>query len=310
MTEQDERAEQLHAAAASPAADVAPPPVPSMTRWGRRAALIYLCVGALALAGMAVETVLGHPGTASMFAAFLSVPWSMLVAGLAPPLPANLPMALGLAARMAPLALFMLLNAAIVAGIAARSERDLTGRGVKALLLVLLAGAVSSNCALSSSQRVLVAAPTSAFEWFNGGVEMTVLGFDLSAVPEWHDHRASLRDVTDLSLMGSFTDPTDSLLSAPAALDLDIRMNDTLSILPRSGTSTVIWGPLHLAPGETHRVDWEEGATRFNANRDALRREIMGDGQFSLVVVSSKPPGSFGGASVDNFRLGATLQVR
>jgi hypothetical protein len=28
---------------------------------------------------------------------------------------------------MAPLALFMLLNAAIVAGIAARSERDLTG---------------------------------------------------------------------------------------------------------------------------------------------------------------------------------------
>jgi hypothetical protein len=96
-----------------------------MTAWGRRAAWIYLGVSALALAGMAIETVLGHPGTASMFAAFLAVPWSMLVAGLAPPLPANLPMALGLAARMVPLALFMLLNAAIVAGIAARSERDL-----------------------------------------------------------------------------------------------------------------------------------------------------------------------------------------
>jgi hypothetical protein len=76
---------------------------------------------------MAIETVLGHPGTASMFAAFLAVPWSMLVAGFAPPLPANLPMAFGLALRMTPLALFMLLNAAIVAGIAARSERDLTG---------------------------------------------------------------------------------------------------------------------------------------------------------------------------------------
>jgi len=308
MTEQDVRGEQLHAAAASQADRVPPPAVSSMTAWGRRAALIYLGVGALALAGMAVETVLGHAGTASMFAAFLAVPWSMLVAGFAPPLPANLPMALGLALRMAPLALFMLLNAAIVAGIAARSERDLTGRGVKALLLVLLAGALSSSCALSSEQRVLVAAPTSTLEFFNGGHEMTILGFDLSAVPEWRDHRASLRDVTDLSLMGSFTAPTDSLVATPAPLDLGIQINDTLSIFPRPGT--IIWGPLHLVPGETHRVDWEDGAKRFNANKDELRREIMGDGQFSLIFVTSKPPGSFGGARVDNFRLGATLQVR
>ena len=126
MTERDERGEQLHAAAASQDTTVRSSPVPSMTAWGRRAAWIYLGVGSLALAGMAIETVLGHPGTGTMFAAFLSVPWSMLVAGCAPPIPTNLPMALGLAARMTPLALFMLLNAAIVAGIAARSERDLT----------------------------------------------------------------------------------------------------------------------------------------------------------------------------------------
>lgn len=128
MTERDGRSEQLHAAAASQ--DSAPrPPVPSMTTWGRRAALVYLGVGALTLVAMGVETVLGHPGTGTMFAAFLSVPWSMLVAGIAPPLPTNLPMAAGLAVRIVPLALFMLLNAAIVAGIAARSERDLTGVG-------------------------------------------------------------------------------------------------------------------------------------------------------------------------------------
>jgi hypothetical protein len=310
MTEQDVRGEQLHAAAASQADGVVPPAVSSMTAWGRRAALIYLGVGTLALVGMAVETVLGHAGTASMFAAFLAVPWSMLVAGFAPPLPANLPMALGLALRMAPLALFMLLNAAIVAGIAARSERDLTGRGAKALLLVLLAGALSSSCALSSQQRVLVAAPTSTLVFFNGGRETTILGFDLSAVPEWRDHRASLRDVTELSLMGSFTNPTDSLVVAPAPVDVEIWVGANLSSLPGSGTSTDIWGPLHLVPGETHRVDWDEGVKRFNANKDVLGREMMGDGQFSLMFVSSKPPGSFGGATVDNFRLGATLQVR
>jgi hypothetical protein len=129
MTERDDRSEQLHAAAASQPTGPVAPPMPSMTVWGRRAAWVYLGVGALALIAMAVETVLGHPGTGTMFAAFLSVPWSMLVAGVAPPLPANLPLAAGLAVRMAPLALFMLLNAAIVAGIAARSERDLTGVG-------------------------------------------------------------------------------------------------------------------------------------------------------------------------------------
>jgi hypothetical protein len=57
-------------------------------------------------------------------------------------------------------------------------------------------------------------------------------------------------------------------------------------------------------------VDWNEGAKRFNGSREALRREIMGDGNFSLLVVSVLPPGSLGGAAVENFRLGATLQVR
>jgi len=75
---------------------------------------------------MLVETVLGHPGAGSMIAAILAAPWSMLMAGLAPPLPRDWPMASGLAVRMIPLALFMLLNAAIIRGIAARSERDLT----------------------------------------------------------------------------------------------------------------------------------------------------------------------------------------
>lgn len=117
--------------AGPPAAPPSPEPAPaaappaSMTVWGRRAAAVYLGVCALALVAMLVETLLGRPGAGSMFAAILAVPWSMLVAGLAPPLPADWPLAAGLAARMVPLALFMLLNAAIVAGIAARSERDL-----------------------------------------------------------------------------------------------------------------------------------------------------------------------------------------
>ena len=98
----------------------------SMAAWGRRSARIYLVVAGLALVAMLVETLLGHPGTGSIFAAILAAPWSMLVASFLPPIPADWPLPAGLAARMVPLALFMLLNAAIIAGIAARSQRDLS----------------------------------------------------------------------------------------------------------------------------------------------------------------------------------------
>jgi len=99
---------------------------PTASAWGRRAARIYMILGAVSLLAMLVETLAGHPGTGTMFAAILAAPWSLLVAGLAPPLPRDWPLAAGLLIRVVPLALFMLLNAAIVRGIAARTERDLT----------------------------------------------------------------------------------------------------------------------------------------------------------------------------------------
>ena len=111
-------------ASSEPDRGVRPAPA-SRTAWGRRSARIYLVVGALALVAMLVETLLGQPGSGSIFAAMLAAPWSMLAASFLPPLPADWPLPAGLAVRMAPLALFMLLNAAILSGIAARSERDL-----------------------------------------------------------------------------------------------------------------------------------------------------------------------------------------
>jgi hypothetical protein len=116
-----------------------------MTLWCRRAARVYLIVAGLALVAMLVETLLGHPGTGTMFAAILAAPWSMLAAALLPPLPRDWPMAAGLAIRMAPLALFMLLNAAIIAGIAARSERDLRGVATRVSALALLLGALAAR---------------------------------------------------------------------------------------------------------------------------------------------------------------------
>jgi hypothetical protein len=143
-----------------------------MSKWGRRASLVYLGVCTLALIAMLVETLLGHPGTGTMFAAILAVPWSMLVAGFAPPLPSNWPMAAGLAVRVIPLALFMLLNAAIIRGIAARSERDLSRSVTRVSVLLVLSALLGSGCILSTRQEVFVAAPAQVLAFFNGTEEL------------------------------------------------------------------------------------------------------------------------------------------
>jgi hypothetical protein len=101
----------------------AQPPRPA-AGLGRGVATIYLLVCAATLVWMVVETLLGRAGIGTMFAAFLGVPWSMLVANFVPLLPANLPMAAGIAIRVALLALFMLLNAAIIRGITARAAAN------------------------------------------------------------------------------------------------------------------------------------------------------------------------------------------
>ena len=283
------------------------PTPPSMTLWGRRAALWYLAVCALALLAMLIETVLGHAGTGTMFAAILAVPWSMLMAGLAPPLPRDWPMAAGLAVRMVPLALFMLLNAFIVASIAARSERDLKSGVSKPLVLVLIAGLLSSGCGLSSKQVVLLTPPTTTTEFFNGGDAFTFLTFDLTTVPDWSKHRGDIAAVSDLSLMGDFSDPLDGPFVPTAPVDVEIGFSGALT---GTGADPAVWAGPHLEPGAQHRVLWDDGARRLLPAAAMLRHELEADGQFTLVVRAIAPPASQGAARVTNFRLGAVLQVK
>ena len=103
------------------------PPARPKAPWGRHVAAIYLLICAGSLVVMVAEGFVGRPGTIGFIAAYLSLPWSMLFARFGPELPANQSLAAGLALRAGILALFMLLNAAILAGIARRMERDVRG---------------------------------------------------------------------------------------------------------------------------------------------------------------------------------------
>lgn len=303
MTEQRPEL-QAEGTTAPSAGDPAPP---SMTLWGRRAALWYLAVGALALVAMLVETVLGHAGTGTMFAAILAAPWSMLVAGMAPPLPRDWPMAAGLAVRMVPLGLFMLLNALIVASIAARSERDLKPGVSKPLVLLLLAGLLSSGCGLTSKQVVLVAAPAQVTEVFSGGgLAMVVLEFDLSQTAAWKDHRGDIKAVSDLSLLGEYSNPLDGPFVPVAPADLELWLSATRELAIEQ---TTVWKGLHLEPGQTHRVGWQEGHDRL-IDAAPLSHEIAHDGEFSLVLRPLGSAEALAFATVRDFKLTAVLQVK
>lgn len=306
MTSGPEPQDERTGESATPQGDSPPPG--DMARWGRRAATIYLVVAGLALVAMLVETVLGHPGIGTMFAAILAAPWSMLAASFLPPMPRDWPMAAGLAIRMAPLALFMLLNAAIIAGIAARSERDLRGAASRvSLLLVLLGAPFLSGCILTSRQVVLLAAPTETTYFTSTGIRTILYTFDLTMSPAWREHHSRLADVTDVTFMGTFTSPLSGQGQGPT---MYVTIAETPGAPPVPGSGITIWGPLQIEYPETERVGWERGAKLFSSELRLVPGEIMGDGHFGLIVTSEFSDPMIGGVEVPDFHLGALLQVR
>lgn len=102
-------------------------PAPAASRWGRRAATVYLSIVAAAFALLAWELSAGQRGLGSVAISVLTAPWSALLAMLAQALAGGVPepamRVLGFALAAASAAL----NARILYGMAARAERDARG---------------------------------------------------------------------------------------------------------------------------------------------------------------------------------------
>jgi hypothetical protein len=102
-------------------------PAPSHSRWGLRAAQVYLALVAVTLGFTVREMLTGVSGTGTWGISVLTAPWSVLLSflarSLAPHAPAGAMRALGLLLVAASAAL----NARILYGIAARAERDVRG---------------------------------------------------------------------------------------------------------------------------------------------------------------------------------------
>jgi len=156
-----------------------------------------------------------------------------------------------------------------------------------------LAGALAAGCLLVSGQFLV------SFDLYDPldvtPTAVMAAGVNLNAVPAYRDHRDDLKDVTDLAILGEFTN------TGTTVVDVDVWMTPAITAYTDAAevgmdeTAVKVWGPLRLAPGETRKIGWDASAQLFRKGRAALLGQVKGDGVFTLYAL--------GGTSSYSFRL-------
>ncbi len=161
-----------------------------------------------------------------------------------------------------------------------------------------LAALSAAGCLLVSGQFVVshdLPSPLSISQ-----TAMQHMDVDLNTVSAYKDHKSELKDLADVAILGRFA-------NTGAAMDVEVWMTPgltehadaaTLAIDP---TAVKIWGPLHLAAGESKQVGWDQSAALFLGGKAALVEQIKGDGVFTLYALGKSGSYSFvltGGALV------------
>ena len=152
--------------------------------------------------------------------------------------------------------------------------------------LVALAALGTTGCFITSAQILAHYALPSPFT-INGADGYETIPVDLNTVSDYKDNKDKLKDVSDLAIIGKFTNtdgtgggvefyisPGSPSLTSPAAI--------------RAG-ATKLWGPGSIGATGTVRVlGWDDSAALFNpAGKAILINEAKGDGVFTLYAIGS-----------------------
>jgi hypothetical protein len=147
----------------------------------------------------------------------------------------------------------------------------------------------AGGCVLTSGQFVVT------YEDFPNPVG--VVGFDavygqavdLHTNADYEEHKDKVKGLLELALVGEFTNN-----NGGSAVDIEIWLTPgstsyvTTASLRVDPTAVQVWGPLHLAPGETRRLGWDDSAALLSpAGRQAVFSEAKGDGAFTLYLLGS-----------------------
>lgn len=174
------------------------------------------------------------------------------------------------------------------------------------LALGLGLGVMTNGCILTSGQ-IQIHFDLASFS-ANSATGIDGETIDLNSESEYADNKDKLKDLSDLAVLGKFTN------NASSAVNVEVWMTTTPSIHPTEGalmadpTRIKLWGPFSVEAGATKVIDWNESAALFSAaGKAALLAEAKGDGNFSIYAVG--PAGASYDFSVSNGALVLVIDV-
>jgi len=104
---------------------------------------------------------------------------------------------------------------------------------------------------------------------------------DLNTISEYQDHKDNIQTLTDVAIVGKFTNESGPAGSVEAWITPGITAYATVNAVKTNGTK--LWaGSIGAAPS-TRVIGWDESAEMFNpAGKAMLLAEAKGDGQFTI----------------------------
>ncbi len=149
--------------------------------------------------------------------------------------------------------------------------------------VLALAALAAAGCFLVSGQFVVNYALPTPLHVVTGAT-LTGVAVNLNTISTYSDHKAELKRVDDLALIGDFRNNAGAAANVECWIVPAGTLTLTAGQLATNGVR--LWGPLNVAAGATEKVDWNRSATLFVGGQ-TLINEIKGDGEFSLYVIAN-----------------------
>jgi len=148
----------------------------------------------------------------------------------------------------------------------------------------LALGLLAAGCILTSGQiQVSFDLPNFTANSATGIDGATI---DLNSQKEYQDNKEKLKDLSDLAVLGKFTNNSSSAVNVEVWMTTTPSSHLTESALMNDPTRVKLWGPFQVGPSATKVIDWNASAQLFTtAGKAALLSEAKGDGNFSLYAV-------------------------
>jgi hypothetical protein len=184
-------------------------------------------------------------------------------------------------------------------------------RTLRTVLLSLALGAVTlTGCIITQAQILAHFELTNPFQIGpppENPVHREYIDLNVE-VDEYADHKDDLQGLTDLAVVGTFTNVTPlGPNNTGGTLEVWITSGDTNLSDPASGGATKLWGPKSIGPNPASvTISWDESATLFDpVGKQLLIDIVKGEGIFTAYVLTT------GGAAAQSFEVkdGAIILV-